>query len=325
MTPRATPSGRLDLLVDADTGSDDAVALILATRTPRVRVHAVTTVAGNVGLAQATRNSLYTLELAGCADVPVHPGCERPLLRPHESAQHVHGQDGMSDTNLPAPCRAARTEHAVDALLRLVGEHPEGTLTLVTLGPLTNLAAVLVRDPAFLGRLRHVYCMAGAADMVGNISASAEYNVWADPEAAAVVLRHASPDRVTFVGWDVSRTRAVMTAEDQDRLVRLGTPLATFANAINQAVNDWTTNVTGLAGYDLPDPITMAVALDPTIVTRQEAVRVSVGLGPEVRGQLIIDRRHNAEPPNVTLVRDADEASFKRMLFAACGAEAVPS
>ncbi len=206
-----------------------------------------------------------------------------------------------------------------------MGEHPAGTLTLVTLGPLTNLAAVLVRDSTFLDRVRHVYCMAGAADMVGNISASAEYNVWADPEAAAVVLQHASPDRVTFVGWDVSRTRAVMTTEDQDRLVRLGTPLATFANDINQAVNDWTTNVTGLAGYDLPDPITMAVALNPSIVTRHEAVRVSVGLGPEVRGQLIIDRRHNAEPPNVTLVRDADEVSFKRMLFAACGAEEVPS
>lgn len=321
--PTAAP--RLDLLVDADTGSDDAVALILAARAQQAHVHAVTTVAGNVSLAQATRNALYTLELAGRADVPVHPGCDRPLLRPHQSAQHVHGQDGMSDTDLPEPSNPARTEHAVDALLRLVGEHPDRTLTLVTLGPLTNLAAVLVRDPSFLDRLRHVYCMAGAADMVGNISASAEYNVWADPEAAAVVLRHATPDRVTLVGWDVSRTRAVMTAADQDRLARLGTPLAVFANDINQAVNDWTTNVTGLAGYDLPDPITMAVALDPSIVTKKEEVRVAVGLGPEVRGQLIIDRRHDAEPPNVTIVRDADEASFKAMLFAACGAEVVPS
>lgn len=324
MTSYAAPPARIDLLIDADTGSDDAVALILAARDPRVHLHAVTTVAGNVGLEQATRNALYTLELAGAGHVPVHPGCPRPLLRDHESAQHVHGRDGMSDTGLPAPRRAPEQEHAVDALLRVVSDQPEGTFTLVTLGPLTNLAAVLTRDPGFLGRLRHVYCMAGAADMVGNISASAEYNVWADPEAAAVVLGHATPERVTFVGWDVSRTRAVMTAADQERLAGMGTPLARFANDINQAVNDWTTNVTGLAGYDLPDPITMAVALDPSMVTRQEAVRVSVGLSPEVRGQLIIDRRHNAEPPNVTLVRDADEGAFKSRLFAACG-EATPA
>lgn len=318
------PTGGLRLLIDTDTGSDDAVALLLATLSGRARVEAVTTVAGNVELDQATRNALYTLELAGHSHVPVHPGCGRPLLRPHQSAQHVHGQDGMSDTNLRAPQATPTAEHAVDALARTVAEHPPRTLTLVTLGPLTNLAAVLIKDPEFLTRLKHVYCMAGAADMTGNISPSAEFNVWADPEAAAIVLAHATPQLVTFIGWDVSRRHAVMTPDDQARLAAMDTPLARFANDINQAVNDWTTHVTGLAGYDLPDPIAMAIALDPSLITSSEQAHVTIGLGAEARGQLIIDRRHNAAPPNATLVRDADAQGFKNMLMAVVGLELQP-
>lgn len=321
MTEPNTPAAGLRLLIDTDTGSDDAVALLLATLSGHARVEAVTTVAGNVGVDQATRNALYTLEIAGHAHVPVHPGCRRPLLRAHQSAQHVHGQDGMSDTNLPTPHAVASTEHAVDALARIVAEHPPRTLTLVALGPLTNLAAALIKDPAFLTRLKHVYCMAGAADMVGNISPSAEFNVWADPEAAAIILTHATPELVTFIGWDVSRRRAVMTPSDQAQLAALGTLLARFANDINQAVNDWTTHVTGLPGYDLPDPIAMAIALDPSIITRSEEATVTIGLGEEVRGQLIIDRRHDAQPPNLTLVRDADAEGFKNMLMTVCAQE----
>jgi purine nucleosidase len=313
----------LRLLVDTDTASDDAVALLLAACSGRADIEAVTTVAGNVGVEQATRNALYTLQLAGFGGVPVHPGCDRPLIRPHGSAQHVHGMDGMSDSDLPAPRLTANSEHAVDALRRIVGEHPEGTFTLVTLGPLTNVAAVVVRDRYFLGRLRHVYCMAGAADLVGNISPSAEYNVWADPEAAAIVLAQATPDRVTLIGWDVSRKDAVMAPADQAALAALGTPLASFANDVNQAVNRWTQEVTGLPGYDLPDPIAMAIALDPSLALTSENVSVSIALGDEARGQLLIDRRYTAPPPNVNLVRDADAAGFKQMLMRVCSQHAA--
>lgn len=311
------------LIIDSDTASDDAVALLLAAAAQHAEVRAVTTVAGNVPLEVCTRNAIYTLQLAGLGHVPVHPGCERPLLREYASAQHVHGTDGMSDTNLPTPDAPAASEHAVNTLLRLAYEAPAGTYTLVTLGPLTNVAAAVARDRNLLSRFRHTYAMAGAPDAYGNISATAEFNVWADPEAAAIVLADATPDLLTFVGWDVSRRDAVMTSSDRGAIRALGTPLALFADRINRAVLDWTTNVTGLEGYDLPDPITMAVALDPQLITGAENAHVRVATADETRGQLIVDRRVNAHEPNVRLVRRVDGDGFKTTLLAACAREST--
>ncbi|MEV0618242.1 nucleoside hydrolase [Nonomuraea sp. NPDC050404] len=310
----------LPLIVDTDTGSDDAVALLLAAASGLGAPRAVTTVAGNVPLETGTRNALISLHLAGRLDVPVHPGCERPMTRPLATAQQVHGRDGMGDIGLPDPPRAAEREHAVEVLLSYPRRCP-GKLTLVTLGPLTNVAAALLRDRDLLTRYRHVYCMAGAADLRGNISATAEYNVWADPEAARVVSQAATPDKVTWIGWDVSRTDAVMTPGDQHRLEELGTPLATFAHRVNRTVADWARDVTGLPGYDLPDPIAMAVALRPDLVIEQERAHVDIALGDETRGQLIIDRRRTAPPPNLTLVRRVSETGFKRLLFDTCARE----
>ena len=132
-------------LIDTDTASDDAVAILMALAAPDVRVAALTTVAGNVGLEQATRNALYAAEIAG-SDVPVFKGAAAPLVRRHEDAFWFHGRDGFGDRGYPTPRRAAERENAVDALVRLA--HAEPGLTLVTLGPLTNIALALARDPA---------------------------------------------------------------------------------------------------------------------------------------------------------------------------------
>ncbi|GGS14788.1 hypothetical protein GCM10010252_62840 [Streptomyces aureoverticillatus] len=304
----------LPLVIDSDTGSDDAVALLLAAAGGLGDVRAVTTVAGNVPLATATRNALISLETAGRTDIPVHPGCARPMVRSLSSAQHVHGEDGMGDIGLPDPVRAPEPSHAVDVLLGLPRDRP-GELTLVTLAPLTNIAAALTRDPLLFTRYRHVYCMAGAADMRGNVAPTAEFNVWADPEAARIVTRAATPDKVTWVGWDVSRKDAVMAPEDQRRLERLGTPMATFAHRVNRTVADWARDVTGLAGYDLPDPVAMAVALKPELITEREQAHVDIAVGDQTRGQMIIDRRVTAPAPNLTLVRRVDEVGFKGLLF----------
>ncbi|WP_433435061.1 nucleoside hydrolase [Nonomuraea sp. CA-141351] len=307
----------LPLIIDTDTGSDDAVALLLAAAGKLADVRAVTTVAGNVPLPTGTRNALVSLQVAGRGDIPVHPGCERPMTRLLSTAQHVHGHDGMGDIGLPVPEHAPQPEHAVDVLVHHPRRHPD-ELTLVTLGPLTNLAVALLRDRNLLDRYRHVYCMAGAADMRGNISATAEFNVWADPEAARVVLESATPDKVTWIGWDVSRKDAVMTPADQLRLEQLDTPMAAFAHRVNRKVAAWARNVTGLDGYDLPDPVAMAVALRPELIVEQEQVHVDVSLGDETCGQLIIDRRRSAPAPNLTLVRRVDERGFKQLLFDTC-------
>ncbi|MFD7922776.1 nucleoside hydrolase [Streptomyces sp. NPDC059740] len=314
----------LPLLIDTDTGSDDAVALLLAGASGLGDIRAVTTVAGNVPLPTATRNALLSLEVAGATHVPVHPGCERPMTRPLISAQNVHGEDGMGDVGLPDPVRSSDPGHAVEVLLDLSRRHP-GELTLVTLAPLTNIAAALLRDRDLLSRFRHVYCMAGAPDARGNVSATAEFNVWADPEAARIVLEAATPDKVTWIGWDVSRKDAVMTPADQERLEAIGTPRAEFVHRINRTVAEWAREVTGLAGYDLPDPIAMAVALRPDLVTESEQVHVDVALGDEVRGQLIVDRRLSAPPPNLTLARRVSESGFKELLFATCAGALQPA
>ncbi|OKH99327.1 hypothetical protein A6A06_24980 [Streptomyces sp. CB02923] len=304
----------LPLIVDTDTGSDDAVALLLAAASGLGDIRAVTTVAGNVPVETGTRNALISLETAGRTDIPVHPGCARPMTRTLSSAQHVHGEDGMGDIGLPDPAAACQSSHAVEALLSCPREHP-GELMLVTLAPLTNIAAALLRDPELFTRYRHVYCMAGAADLRGNISPTAEFNVWADPEAARIVTQAATPENVTWIGWDVSRKDAVMTEADQRRLEQLGTPMATFAHRINRTVADWARDVTGLAGYDLPDPVAMAVALKPDLITEQEQAHVEISVADDTRGQMIVDRRVSAPAPNLTLVRRVDENGFKKLLF----------
>lgn len=302
------------LVIDTDTASDDAVALMLALAEPGVTVEAITVVAGNVPLPQAVTNALVTCDVMERADVPVFAGRPGPLMRSLDTAQEVHGSNGMGDIDLPAPSRAADAEHGVTALVRLANEAP-GTRTLVTLGPLSNLATALLLDPDLLGKWEHVWCMYGVADAAGNASPSAEYNVWADPEAARIVLDHAEPGQVTFVGWDVSRKYTVMSTDDQAALAALGTRRAAFVNDINASVNAFCEAITGLPGYDLPDPVTMAVALRPGLITESEEAAVEVISNGPGRGTLLVDRRPGARPaPNVRLVTAVDEAGFKAML-----------
>jgi purine nucleosidase len=206
-------------VIDTDTASDDAIALVLAVREPSVDVRAVTVVAGNVPLDLAVRNAIVTLDLAGGSEIPLHAGRDRPLVRPLDTAQFVHGEDGMGGASLPEPSRPATSDDAVGALLEIAATET-GRHDLVTLGPLTNIAAALERDPEFLTRFGHVYLMAGSPDGVGNVDALGEYNVWADPEAATAVF--AAPGAKTMIGWNISRTFAVMDDDEQAALAAVG-------------------------------------------------------------------------------------------------------
>ena len=211
-------------LIDTDTASDDAVAILMALAAPDVRVAALTTVAGNVGLEQATRNALYTAEIAG-SDAPVFKGAAAPLVRRHEDAFWFHGRDGFGDRGYPTPRRAAERENAVDALVRLA--HAEPGLTLVTLGPLTNIALALARDPGFAERTGRCVVMGGAPCCEGNVTPAAEYNIWVDPEAARRVFRSQLP--IEMIGWHVSRGASVLDEAEIADILALDTPKAHFA------------------------------------------------------------------------------------------------
>jgi len=274
------------LLIDTDTASDDAVALIMALRSPAIRVLAITTVAGNVAVQQSTRNALFTAELCG-ADVPVFMGAEKPLHREHQSAHWFHGRDGLGDHGYPAPRRSAEKLHASDAIIATIEANPG--LVLVTLGPLTNIARALQRNPSIAAKVGRCVVMGGAPCCEGNVTPAAEYNIWCDPEAARIVLRSGLP--VELVGWHLCRGAAALNVNDIERVLSFDTMLARFAIECNSRAQEAYFEQTGEHGISLPDPVAMSIALDPTIVTQRSENYVDVETSSELTlGMTVVDR-----------------------------------
>ena len=274
------------LLIDTDTASDDAVALIMALHSPRIQVLAITTVAGNVGVQQATRNALYTAELCD-SRVPVFVGAEQPLQRQHVSAAWFHGGDGLGDHGYPPPRRAEEKQSATDAIIETIESHPG--LVLVTLGPLTNVALALQKKPGIAAKVGRCVIMGGAPCCEGNVTPAAEYNIWCDPEAARLVMRSGLP--VELVGWHLCRGEAVLTPSDIQHVLSFGTPVAKFAIECNSRGQEAFFEQSGERGISLPDPVAMAIALDPSIITAQSEHYVDVETGSELtRGMTVVDR-----------------------------------
>jgi purine nucleosidase len=300
-------------LIDTDTASDDAVALVLAMRHPGVQIEAITVVAGNVPVDHGVQNALYTVELCG-QSIPVYRGMPGPLTRPLETAQSVHGQDGMGDIGLPLSGRSPASGHAVQVLIDTIHQFA-GDITLVTLGPLTNIAVALRQDPSIAQAVAECIIMGGTGRGHGNVTPVAEYNVWADPEAARIAFESGMP--IQMVGWDISRTYAVLGPDDGAALRAIGTPLARFCIDIQRSVQQFALTTTQLDGFDLPDPIAMAVALDPSVAT--ETVRCFVAIATEsdlCRGQSVVDHLGMlGREPNAEVVMEASRERFVQMLF----------
>lgn len=272
--------------IDTDTASDDAVALIMALRAPDVDVLGISTVAGNIPVAQATRNALYVAELCESA-APVYAGCAQPLWRDYEDATWFHGRDGLGDQNYPPPRRAPASRHGVDAMIETVRAHPGAVL--VTLGPLTNVALALARDPGFAASVSRCVIMGGNPCCEGNVTPAAEYNIWVDPEAARMVLRSALP--IELVGWQLCRGDAVLNQADIDRVLAIGSPLAQFAIDCNRAAMAAYHCQTGETGISLPDPVAMSIALDPGICTMSSSHFVEIEVASSLtRGMTVVDR-----------------------------------
>ena len=274
------------LVIDTDTASDDAVALIMALRSREVRVAAITVVAGNVPVAQATSNALFTVELCG-ADVPVYSGAEAPLLRKLVIADWFHGADGLGDHGYKPTKRRAEPGHAVDALIRTVHENPG--VEIVTLGPLTNVAMALLREPKLASSVQRCVVMGGAPCCVGNVTPAAEYNIWVDPEAARIVFRSGLP--VEMVGWHLCRGDALLNQASIDRVLALKNPIAEFAIRCNSVAAEACLRQTGEKGISLPDPVTMGIALDPGLCTSSSEHYVEIEISSELtRGMTVVDR-----------------------------------
>ena len=301
-------------LIDTDTASDDAVALVMALNHPDVQVEAITVVAGNVPLECGVQNALYTVERCG-KSAPVYAGLDKPILRRLETAQFCHGEDGLGDIGLPLTGRAPAEGHAVDVLVDTVHRF-SGEITLTTLGPLTNVAAALLRQPSLASEVERCVIMGGIGFGHGNIIPAAEYNIWVDPDAAKIVFESGLP--IEMVGWDVSHKSATFTAEEAEAL-RTVSDLAAFCVDIQRKLRQFGIDYLKQDGFDLPDPIAMAVALEPNVATLVKRLRVDVETKSELtRGATVVDHLHvTGSEPNADIVLEASRERFLEVLYEA--------
>ncbi|MFN8520205.1 MAG: nucleoside hydrolase [Chloroflexota bacterium] len=326
-------TGAIPLLIDCDTGIDDALALLLACASPEADVRVVTCVAGNVDAHQVAINTRAVLELAGRPDIEVALGREVPLLRTLQTTPETHGGEGLGDARLPPPRAALSPRHAADVIVAEATAHP-GELTLLALGPMTNLAVAVLREPRLPRLLRRLVLMGGAYGAAGNTTPVAEWNVAVDPEAMAVVLRAWAPDGPMAwgddapplplaLGLDVTE-QARFLPEHLGRLAaragcgpdgtpRGGGPRNPVVGFVADALGHYFRfheRFDGFRGAFIHDPLALAAALDPTLVSTRP-LAVEVHLGGIADGQTIADRRdHWGRPPNLDVAVAADVPAF---------------
>ncbi|MFF4030834.1 nucleoside hydrolase [Streptomyces sviceus] len=275
----------IPVIIDCDTGVDDALALLFAVRHPGIDLRAVTCVAGNTDVDGVVRNTLTVLEQAGAGDIPVARGAARPLIEPVRAAHHVHGLDGMGDLGLPAPTRVAVDVDAVTLLRKEILASPR-PVTLIPTAPLTNIALLLRTHPDVVRNIERIVFMGGAV-ATGNATPVAEFNVWHDPEAAAVLLTAGVP--ITMYGLDVFE-RVVVPAADVQRLRASSEPSLRMAGEL-LAHRDPATSGDPTPTGGLGDAGAVCAVVDPDgLTTELLPVEVSLAPGP-TRGQTVVDRR----------------------------------
>ncbi|MCI2423357.1 nucleoside hydrolase [Saccharopolyspora sp. K220] len=302
-TPEPVP-----LVIDTDTAQDDCIALLVGLLDPRADLRAVTMVAGNVGFDQQVHNAFLTCNVAGrLGDVPVHLGCRRPMVRPWESAEDVHG-DGVGGMTMDLTGCEPEREHAVDALIRLAAERP-GELTIAAIGPLTNIATAVVKDPDFVRNVRTLYVMGGSNNARGNITAAAEFNFYVDPEAAKAVF--AAGFEIVVVPWaPLTLDQAVFAQPELDEIAALDTPLSRFFTRVCAATLDFDRSV-GIEGTTHPDSLTVEVLLHPELIRRTARYHVDVETAGELtRGYAAMSWGVHGLAPNATIIEEIDPEAF---------------
>ncbi|MFT3790666.1 MAG: nucleoside hydrolase [Rudaea sp.] len=303
------------MLIDTDPGVDDAMAILMAH--DRAEVVGLSVAAGNVGLERTVANALKLVEVIG-AQTPVYAGCATPFLHAAEDAAEVHGSDGFGDTGYAPSAREAENEHAALAILRASHAHA-GSLVLVALAPLTNLALALKLDPDLPLRVARLVVMGGAVNGRGNYgTVPAEFNVGFDPEAAHVVFSHWP--RFTLVDWEATMRHGLDFARFEAMLAK-GDARAKFYDSITAKTRAWSRE-RGRPKLLIADALAMAVALEPDIVLRAEAHHVGVELGGALtRGATVVDWQDRlGRPANADIVLDVDQSRFESLLAAAVGA-----
>lgn len=275
------------VIIDCDPGHDDAIALLLAHGSPEIELIAVTTVMGNQTLPKVTRNARVVATIAGMTGVPIAAGCPRPLVRELEVASSIHGDTGLDGPVLPEPTVPLDPRHAVDLLIETIMREEPGTVTLVPTAALTNIAMAARREPRIVERVREVVLMGGAISG-GNWSATAEFNIITDPEAAHIVVHERWP--VTMVGLDVTH-QALATPDVRERIAAIGTGPSRF---VGEALDFFASTYLAEQGFEHPpvhDPCAVARVIDPTVVTTRPAPLDIELAGRLTTGMTVADMR----------------------------------
>lgn len=301
------------IIIDTDPGQDDAVAILLALASPEdVTVLGITCLAGNVPLPLTTRNARIVCELARRRDVKVFAGCDQPLKRPLVTAEYVHGKTGLDGIELPEPVMPLQPGHAVDFLIDTLRREEAGSVTLVPIGPLTNIATAMQRAPDIIPRIGQIVLMGGAYFEVGNVTPAAEFNIYVDPEAADIVFRSGAD----LVVMPLDVTHKALTSRARVEAFRA------LPGKVGPAVASWTDfferfdkEKYGSEGAPLHDPCTIAWLIRPDLFTGR---RINVEIETEGRlttGMTVADWWHVTDRrPNATFIGDIDAEGFFLLL-----------
>ncbi len=301
------------VIIDTDPGQDDAVAILLALASPdEIDLLGIVAVAGNVPLAHTERNARRIVELAGRPEVPVHAGCVRPMMRGLRTAEHVHGRTGLDGADLPEPKVALQSQHGVDFIIDTLRTAEPGSITLCTLGPLTDIGMALVKAPDIAQHVREIVMMGGAYFEVGNITPTAEFNIFVDPEAADVVMKSGIP--IVMSPLDLTH-RMLTTRERLDAFAGLGNKAGKVVSGLLSFSERFDLAKYGSIGAPLHDPTVIAYLLRPELFAGK-TVNVSIETSsPLTLGMTVTDWWQITDRPrNVHYLRDGDAEGFYALL-----------
>lgn len=299
------------MFIDTDAGTDDAIAIIMAHRHPDVEVVGISTSGGNVPLTCVLQNVLYINELCDVS-VPVYEGAAGPVKRVLGTADFIHGKDGLGDIGLDLQGRTPTDGFGPDKIVELLNDFP-GEVDLVCLGPLTNICLAIQMEPGVLSKARKVYIMGGLVDLPGNVTPKSEYNIWADPEAAEVVLSSGAP--IVMIGWDTTLRSSDITLEEMAALRAMDTPLSRFSVDIQGVRVEWMKEHGEETSVNIADALAMAVALDDSLVSRRGSFDMSVRCvadDDEYRG--FIDASPSTDPNAIDFIHEVDRARYMDLM-----------
>lgn len=296
------------IIIDTDPGQDDAVAVLMALASPELEVLGITTVAGNVPQPLVTTNALKLCELVGRTDIGVFMGADRPLERELYTAEYVHGPTGIDGADLPPPVTSAAGKDAVDFIVEACLAAGEHGITLCPVGPLTNIASAIAREPTIVPKIREIVLMGGGFFEGGNTTPVAEFNIYVDPDAAAIVFNCGAP--ITMLPLDVTHKALVLPA-DLDRIRDIGTPVSDAVAGMLDFYERHDIEKYGIAGAPLHDPCVIAYLIDPSLFSGKNC-RVEIETDSELTiGQTVVDWWGvTGSPPNVEVVSDIDRQGF---------------